>query len=68
MAATVTKDMLIGEILQIDGGTVPILTEAGMHCLGCPASQMEPLEDAYAVHGIHPDIMEKQLNDYLKNK
>ena len=49
--AEITKDMTIGEILMKDQNVVPVLLEAGMHCLGCPASQMETLEEAAAVHG-----------------
>ena len=44
--AEITKDMTIGEILMKDQNVVPVLLEAGMHCLGCPASQMETLEEA----------------------
>ena len=39
MAAKVTKDMIIADIISIDRGLVPILMEAGMHCVGCPSSQ-----------------------------
>lgn len=62
----VTKDMIIGQILQLNPGVAPILMEAGMHCLGCPSSQMESLEDACAVHGIDVDALIQKLNDYLK--
>jgi hybrid cluster-associated redox disulfide protein len=61
----VNKDMVIGEILQINGGVAPILMEAGMHCLGCPSSQMESLEDACAVHGIDVNIVIDNLNQFL---
>ena len=47
--ATITPDMTIGEILRVDEGLVPILLEAGMHCLGCPASQAETLTEACQV-------------------
>ncbi|HBD40551.1 MAG TPA: disulfide oxidoreductase, partial [Lachnospiraceae bacterium] len=47
----VTKDMLIGEILQADATVAPILMASGMHCIGCPASQGESLEEAAMVHG-----------------
>lgn len=63
----VTKDMIIGQILQIDPGVAPILMEAGMHCLGCPSSQMESIEDACAVHGIDVDSLIQKLNDYIKS-
>lgn len=62
----VTKDMIIGQIIQIDRGIIPILMQSGMHCLGCPSSQMESLEDACAVHGINADALIEQINNYLK--
>ena len=61
----VTKEMIIGEIIQIDNGIIPILMQTGMHCLGCPSSQMESLEDACAVHGINVDTLIEEINNYL---
>lgn len=58
----ITKDMTIGEILVKDQNVVPVLLEAGMHCLGCPASQMETLEEAAAVHGIDIDELMVKIN------
>ena len=52
MAVEVTKTMTIGELLQVAPQTAPVLMEVGMHCLGCPASQGESLEEAAMVHGI----------------
>ena len=60
--AEITKDMTIGEILMKDQNVVPVLLEAGMHCLGCPASQMETLEEAAAVHGIDIDELMATIN------
>ncbi|MBE6024014.1 MAG: DUF1858 domain-containing protein [Cellulosilyticum sp.] len=65
MAQQVTKDMIIGEILQINQGVIPILMQSGMHCLGCPSSQMESLGDACLVHGIDADTLVAQLNEFL---
>lgn len=48
----ITADMTIGEILRTNPDVAPILLEAGMHCLGCPASQGESLAEAAVVHGI----------------
>ncbi len=48
----INKEMTIGEVLTIDRGTAAIMMQYGMHCLGCPASQMESLEDACMVHGL----------------
>jgi hybrid cluster-associated redox disulfide protein len=64
----VTKDMLIGNVLQINGGLAPILLEVGMHCLGCPSSQMESLEDACMVHGADADALVNKLNTYLASQ
>lgn len=64
----VTKDMIIGQILQLDANIAPLLMEAGMHCLGCPSSQMESLEDACMVHGIDVDALINKINGYLKDK
>ncbi|MGC4018438.1 MAG: DUF1858 domain-containing protein [Muricomes sp.] len=61
----ITKDMLIGDILRLDGTLAPVLMEMGMHCLGCPSSQMESLEDACMVHGVNADDMAAKLNSRL---
>ena len=64
--AQVTKDTLIGELLQMDVERVaPILMNIGMHCLGCPSSQMESLEEAAMVHGMDADVLVQQINDFL---
>ena len=61
--AQITKDTRIGELLQLDKDVSPILLSIGMHCLGCPASQMETIEEAAAVHGVNVDELVKALND-----
>ena len=63
--AKVSKDMLIGQLLQIDANIAPILMRAGMHCLGCPSSQMESLEEAAMVHGLDVGVLVNQINDFL---
>ena len=68
MAQTVTKDMIIGELIMIDRGIIPILMNAGMHCIGCPSSQGETLEEACMVHGADADALLKDINDYLASK
>ncbi len=65
MAKQVTKDMMITDILQVDRGLIPILMNAGMHCLGCPSAQMETLEEACAVHGMDVDGLIAEMNAYL---
>ena len=61
----ITKDMTIGEVLMTDQNTIPVLLEAGMHCLGCPASQGESLEEAAMVHGLDADLVEAAVNQFL---
>ncbi len=59
----ITKDMTIGEILKKAPDIAPVLMEAGMHCLGCPASQGESLEEAAMVHGIDVDALMKAIEE-----
>jgi len=66
--AKVTKDMIISEVLNLDKGTVPIFLNSGMHCLGCPSSSGESIEDACAIHGIDADKLMEDLNAYLEGK
>ena len=66
--ARVSKQTLIGELLQIDQDIAPILFGIGMHCLGCPASQMETIEEAASVHGIMPDDLVDEINNFLASK
>jgi hybrid cluster-associated redox disulfide protein len=61
----VTKDMTIGELLAVDPMIASILMRVGMHCIGCPSSQGESLEEAASVHGLNADILVMQLNDFL---
>ena len=56
------KDTTIGEILEKAPEKVEILLNAGMHCIGCPASQMETLEEACGVHGIDVEDIVEKLN------
>lgn len=64
---TVTKDTIIAEILNNDPaqGCVPIFQNAGMHCLGCMAAHGETVEQACQVHGLDPETLVSQLNDYF---
>ena len=63
--AQITKNTMIGELLMIDENVAPILLEIGMHCLGCPSSQMETIEEAAMVHGIDPDALVEKINAFL---
>ena len=65
--AQITKNMIIGDILKINMGVVPILLNEGMHCIGCPAYQGESLEEACMVHGIDADALTVKLNEFLAN-
>ena len=68
LMAQVTKDTLIGEALMMDMGIAEVLMESGMHCVGCPASQGESIEEACAVHGMEVQPLIDKINAYLSNK
>ena len=53
----ITKDTIIGDILDMAPSTAPFFLEMGMHCLGCPASRGESIEQACAVHGVSADVL-----------
>ena len=55
--AKVNKNMLIGQLLRLDPNIAAVLMRAGMHCIGCPSSQMESLEEAAMVHGMDVDVL-----------
>lgn len=64
--AQISKNTMIGELLHIFPESAPILMEIGMHCLGCPSSQMETIEEAAMVHGIDPELLVEKLNAAMK--
>ena len=64
----VTKETLIGDVLDFDVNTAKYFFEIGMHCLGCPASRGESLEDACMVHGVNCDEMVAKINAFLATK
>lgn len=64
----ITKDMTIGDILDADRGTAEFFMAMGMHCLGCPASRGETVEQACAVHGTDADELVQNINTYLAGK
>ena len=64
----ITKDMLIGDILDKDTGAAKYFFEIGMHCLGCPASRGETVEQACMVHGTNCDELIAKLNEYFSDK
>lgn len=64
----ITKDALIGDILDADRGTAKYFLEMGMHCLGCPSARGESIEQACMVHGVDVNSLVDEINDYLASK
>ena len=64
----ITKDTLIGDILDADRGTAKYFLEMGMHCLGCPSARGESIEQACTVHGVDVNSLVDEINDYLASK
>lgn len=64
----ITKDMHIGDVLDMDRGAATYFFEIGMHCLGCPASRGETIEQACTVHGTDCDALLLKLNAFFENK
>ena len=62
---TVTKDSIIGDVLDFDRGTAPYFFEMGMHCLGCPSARGETIEQACMVHGVDVNELVEKLNAHL---
>lgn len=65
--ARITKDTTIGEAIQIDAGIIPILMGSGMHCVGCPSSAGETIEEAAMVHGIDCDMLVEEIQNYMQS-
>ena len=65
MENRITKEMTIGEILQIHPGMAKVLTSGGMYCVTCPSARGETLEEAAYVQGIDPELLEVRLNTFL---
>ncbi len=61
----ITKDSIIGDVLDFDQSTAVYFLEIGMHCLGCPASRGETIEQACAVHGVDMNALLEKLNAHL---
>lgn len=61
----ITKDMTIGDILDENREVAPFFLEMGMHCLGCPASRGETVEQACMVHGVNADELIAKVNAFL---
>ncbi len=63
--AQITKDTVIGDILDIAPDTAPIFMSIGMHCLGCPSSRGETVEQACMVHGVNVDDLLAEINKLI---
>lgn len=64
----ITKQTVIGDILDAIPSTAPYFTEIGMHCLGCPHSRGETVEQACAAHGTDADALIERLNRHLAQR
>lgn len=64
--AKITKDTIVGDILDIAPESVPVFLNIGMHCLGCPASRNETVEQACMVHGVNSEELLKELNQLIE--
>ena len=64
----ITKDSIIGDILDTDSTTAPYFIEMGMHCLGCPSARGETLEQACMVHGVDVNELVAKLNSHIQGK
>ena len=65
---TITKEMIIGDVLDMYPETAPYFMAIGMHCLGCPHSRGESIEQACEVHGVDCDAIVARINEYLASK
>ena len=63
----ITKETTMGAMLEYDMGIAYVLMQCGMHCVGCPSSIGESLEEACAVHGLDADEVMDVIRDYLEN-
>ena len=63
---TITKDTIIGDILDTAPQTAPLFLDIGMHCLGCPSSRGETIEQACYVHGVEVDELVTALNNAIE--
>ena len=61
----ITKEMIVADIIKQNEEAIPILLDAGMHCIGCPSAQGESLEMAAMVHGLDVDVIVDTLNELL---
>ncbi len=65
MAAKISTDTTIGELIALYPQVAPILFEVGMHCLGCPSAQAESIGEAAMVHGLDAELLVEKINAFL---
>ena len=65
MAVKIEKTTIIGDVLDIAPQAAPLFFAIGMHCLGCPASRGESIEQACAVHGKDADELVEKINAFI---
>ena len=65
MAVKIEKETIIGDVLDIAPQAAPLFLAIGMHCLGCPASRGETVEQACAVHGVNVDALLAKINEFI---
>lgn len=64
----ITKESIIGDVLDAEPECAKFFLEIGMHCLGCPSARGESIEMACAVHGTDADELVAKLNDFIASK
>mgnify|MGYP000255348821 CR=1 FL=1 len=64
----ITRETVIGDIVDFDPETAEVFMDCGMHCIDCPISRMESIEEACEVHGVDPDELIENLKDYFEHK
>ena len=64
----ITRETVIGDIVDFDPETAEVFMDSGMHCIDCPVSRMESIEEACEVHGVDPDELIENLKDYFEHK
>ncbi len=62
----ITKDSIIGDVLDFDPSTAEFFFEIGMHCLGCPSARSESIAEACSVHGTDADALVEKINKHIK--
>ena len=64
----ITRETVIGDIVDFDPETAEVFMDCGMHLIDCPVSRMESIEEACEVHGVDPDELIENLKDYFEHK